>query len=356
MGLYFTINTSASRVGIASSRKNFIRGAEGYAANCTFSEAKKEGMNIDVHWQDADSSSSNAVTEHFPKAKVMICGGHAGRAHNKQLEKLAKLKSFSDDFKRKHQGEFPTVNEVACCCPRRHHPGCGCLTEAFVERARNNFSFILSDSESAEEFARRIKVLPRHARNQHTWDGGQCNFHPLQVCSCGDCNDSEELSCSGKPYSTKYVLSCPLHSLAYEIEVHGRASMAEELVHPVLKRGHSNWPEASHNVFITFRPKHINLERLHYTVSTSLGLLQSCMTYMYNKRGAAYHWIPELYRRLNLPVYDGLQEQLELLNQKRKEMLDNEKTEVKKRRRIRKNHGCTTSQGMVKKAWSSYLR
>ena len=107
-----------------------------------------KGMNIEVHWQDVDSSSSNAVTEHFPKAKVMICGGHAGRAHKKQLEKLAKLKSFSDHFKRKHQGEFPTVNEVACCCPRRHHPGCGCLTEAFVERARNNFSFILSDFES----------------------------------------------------------------------------------------------------------------------------------------------------------------------------------------------------------------
>ena len=55
------------------------------------SEAKKEGMNIEVHWQDADSSSSNAVTEHFLKAKVMICGGHAGRAHKKQLEKLAKV-------------------------------------------------------------------------------------------------------------------------------------------------------------------------------------------------------------------------------------------------------------------------
>ena len=49
---------------------------------------------------------------------------------------------------------------------------------------------------------------------------------------------------------------------------------------------------------------------------------------MYNKQGAAYHWVPEL---LNLPVYDGLQEQLELL---RKEMLDKEKTEVKKRWRI----------------------
>lgn len=33
---------------------------------------------------------------------------------------------------------------------------------------------------------------------------------------------------------------------------------------------------------------------------------------------------------LNLPVYDGLQEQLELLNKKRKDMLDDEKTEARR--------------------------
>ena len=113
------------------------KGAEGYAAKCTFGEAKKEGIGIEVHWQDADSSSSNAVRDHFPAAKVMICGGHAGRAHKKQLEKLAKLRSFSEDFKRKRE-KFPTVNEVACC-PNRHFPGCGCMS-AFIAQARNNFS------------------------------------------------------------------------------------------------------------------------------------------------------------------------------------------------------------------------
>lgn len=158
-------------------------------------------MNIEVHWQDADSSS-NAVTEHFPKAKVMICGGHAGRAHKKK-------RSFSDDFKRKHEGEFPTINEVACCCSSRHRPGCGCMTDAFVERARNNFSFVLSDSQSAE-FARRIKVLPRHARNQHIWDGGQCDFHPLQVCSCGSCSDSGELQESPSMYSLAPYIPLPM--------------------------------------------------------------------------------------------------------------------------------------------------
>ena len=34
------------------------------------------------------------VAELFPDAKIMICGGHAGRAHMKQLQKLAK-KNYS---------------------------------------------------------------------------------------------------------------------------------------------------------------------------------------------------------------------------------------------------------------------
>ena len=55
-------------------------------------------MQVDVHWQDADSSSSNAVSEVFPAAKIMTCGGHAGRAHKKLLEVRAKQKSFSDTF------------------------------------------------------------------------------------------------------------------------------------------------------------------------------------------------------------------------------------------------------------------
>ena len=103
------------------------------------------------------------------------------------------------------------------------------------------------------------------------------------------------------------------------------------LVHPVLKRGHSNWLEASHNVFIRFRPKHINLERLHYATSNNLGLLQSNMTYMYNKHGPSYHCVAELFRRLGLPVFEGL---LEALNRKRKAELDLAKTEAAKRRRI----------------------
>ena len=70
--------------------KGTSKSGEGYAARLTFGEAKKERMNITIQWHDADSSSSKAVTDHFPNAKVMICGGHAGRAHKKQLQKLQK--------------------------------------------------------------------------------------------------------------------------------------------------------------------------------------------------------------------------------------------------------------------------
>ena len=34
-------------------------------------------MQVDVHWQAADSSSSNVVLEVFPDAKIMTCGGWA---------------------------------------------------------------------------------------------------------------------------------------------------------------------------------------------------------------------------------------------------------------------------------------
>ena len=57
--------------------------AEGYAARDTFRKAKEEGMQVAVHWQDADSSSANAVAAVFPEADVMVCGGHAGRANKK---------------------------------------------------------------------------------------------------------------------------------------------------------------------------------------------------------------------------------------------------------------------------------
>lgn len=80
-----------------------------------------------------------------------------------------------------------------------------------------------------------------------------------------------------------------LHSLAYEIEIEHQEAMADSLVHLLLKRGHSNWPEASHNVLIKFRSKHGFLERLHYNLTTDLSLQQSNMSYERKAKGNEYH-------------------------------------------------------------------
>lgn len=124
---------------------------------------------------------------------------------------------------------------------------------------------------------------------------------------------------------------CPVLSTCWHMRE--RAEMAEMLVHSTMKRGHSNWLEVSHT-FIRFRPKHINLERLHYVVSTELALLQSNMTYLYEKRGPQYHWVIELFRLLKLPVFDGIHAALEAFNEQRKVELDCKKTDRCKRRRI----------------------
>ena len=50
--------------------KGTSKSAEGYAARITFQRAKEEGMLVSVHWQDADSSSANAVSEVFPSSSL----------------------------------------------------------------------------------------------------------------------------------------------------------------------------------------------------------------------------------------------------------------------------------------------
>ena len=51
-------------------------------------------MDVAIHWHDADSSSAKAVREIYPKAEIMLCGGHAGRAHRKILENVRRRKFY----------------------------------------------------------------------------------------------------------------------------------------------------------------------------------------------------------------------------------------------------------------------
>ena len=92
-------------------------------------------------------------------------------------------------------------------------------------------------------------------------------------------------------------------------------------------------------------------------LSTKLALLQSNMTYMYEKRGPQYHWVVELFERLKLPVFDGVQAALEEFNEHRKLNLDHEKTDSYKQRRVQLKTERTmdAQHRVVKEAWPRYL-
>ena len=65
-------------------------------------------MDVAIHWQDADSSTK-AVREIFPKAEIMLCGGHAGRAHRKILEKRQRDKLLPLKHVDKYKDDFPVI-------------------------------------------------------------------------------------------------------------------------------------------------------------------------------------------------------------------------------------------------------
>ena len=91
---------------------------EGYATRITFRMAKEEGMQVAIHWQDSNSSSANAVSEVFPDAEIMICVGHAGRAHKKILELRQKVKTASKQMCDKYRAIFRVLCELSCKCKR----------------------------------------------------------------------------------------------------------------------------------------------------------------------------------------------------------------------------------------------
>ena len=315
------------------------KAAEGHAAEIAFGLARDDNMHIEVNWQDGDSSSANSLHVYYPdktKTRVMLCGGHVARAHVNKLKKMAGIKIFTKRYKNKHRVKFPDVETVECCCAGgKHKKRCGCLSDKFIRQARINFFCCLVHSDKdPDSFEKKLCNLGKyHARNIHEWEGGSCNFHSLKICICKTCDDNE-LTCDGKLYSTKHPLTCPLHALAYEIECDERASHAHDLIHPVLGRGHSNLPEASHNVLVRFRSKNLHLHRLHYITSTNVGLCQSNMTWLTSKKGIQYHWLLDLFHRLKLPVFDGMEKALRKANDERAKKLEKLKTDEFKKNRI----------------------
>lgn len=213
------------------------KSAEGYLAGILFQQAKDEGRQIEINWQDQDSSSEKsfrAVYASTTSSHVMKCGGHVGRAHEKALKELKTKKEFDSGYISKHKADFPRVESVTCSCKgKRHSKGCGCFSDTFIQSARRNLYCAISQcGNDANAFASRMRELGKyHSRDIHEWEGGQCDFHTLLICSCGNCEE-DMLTCEGKEYHTAHVLTCPLHALAYEIECHHRAALAEQIIDP----------------------------------------------------------------------------------------------------------------------------
>ena len=300
------------------------KAAEGHLAQVLWAKAKDEDMGVEVNWQDADSSSALGFRYSFPnelESKVMLCGGHVGRAHGKKLQELQAKSTVTAQFIALYKEQFPNISLVKCWqkkhrfVSKKYKPACGCIRPGFIQSAkRNHYCALVQAGNDAEKYRATMLTLGKyHSRDIHSWEGGSCTFHPLVKCSCKKCDVDEngfcpDMKCSGEPYHSAHILKCDFHGLLYEIECAQRAKDAEKVIDPNLGKGHSNLPESSFSVLTKFRAKDINLHQTHYQASTNLGLLQSCMTWCYKVKGAEYHWILELYSRMGLPIIDGIQE------------------------------------------------
>ena len=77
------------------------KSAEGHLREVLWAKAKEEGLKLEVNWQDADSSSAKGFRQSYSneqESRIMLCGGHVGRAHGKKLDELKTKLSFSSAF------------------------------------------------------------------------------------------------------------------------------------------------------------------------------------------------------------------------------------------------------------------
>ena len=138
-----------------------------------------------IHWQDADSSSAKAVREiYIPRLKsccvVVMLVEH--------------IETFVRKIKCYHQPIFKSMispsyvrstSNVSVWCTTAVDVGV-LLTPLYPKHT----PISLIEAQSQEEFVRRVKALPRHAVDDHS----QCDYHPLVVCSCGACENKDQIS------------------------------------------------------------------------------------------------------------------------------------------------------------------
>ena len=56
------------------------------------------------------------------------------------------------------------------------------MTDSFASGARKRLFAALDDAKTdPEALKKRIEMLTHHVHDEHEWEGGECDFHPLIV-------------------------------------------------------------------------------------------------------------------------------------------------------------------------------
>ncbi len=213
--------------------------------------------------------------------------------------------------------KHPAITSATCGCAKgKHRAGCGCVTEGFIRNARiSHFLVCIQAEKDHTVYAQRMRELGQyHAKRFHSWSSGQCSFHPAFICSFGKCED-DNLHCAGKLYESKYILSCELHALRYEIECENRASNSDSIIHPTMGRGHSNLCEAAFSVLPLYRAKKLALNRLSYITLTNSGLIISCANYLDESPHIS------LFNHMGIPILDGMVDIWKEISEQRSKVL-----------------------------------
>ena len=103
--------------------QGIAKSAEGHLSQILWAKAKEEDLKVEANWQDADSSSAKGFRYSFSneqESKIMLCGGHVGRAHGKKLEEIKTVVIYSS-YIALQKSEFPAVESVKCCCAGKKH-------------------------------------------------------------------------------------------------------------------------------------------------------------------------------------------------------------------------------------------
>ena len=165
------------------------KSAEGYGAEVLFERAKKDGMNVECHVQDRDSSSSKSLLKNYPNCELKHCGNHATKNHKEALKRLQQRKCFTKEEINKYSKVIPTITaDIKCHCPTKHRSKCGCISDDFIRKAGANFQHCLTKAGTdAEGFSSKlISIATHHARKWGGAENEKCWFHSPKACTCGN--------------------------------------------------------------------------------------------------------------------------------------------------------------------------